>query len=283
MSQKSVIQVYLTNHYEKCAHITTMKDKYLGFGDLLRGTIALYQLSKKYNYNYYVHIYLHPMSNYIVSLECPFDQFIQENRDIIPYVGVNHNDPTYLTFENYYNFIQSKQDIIPVLCNANTSNNNNVLTEDCKIFMKHFLKPKDFFQLEINRFIDEIPIKNYNIFQFRMGDSELVYNQDVKQNYKHLIDKVISKKLLNPNEDIIISDSKTLKECARELGLYTTNIEPRHFGVHNDDRSTKELLLELFMMIKAKKIKSYSVYSWKSGFTFWISKIYDIPLEFINI
>jgi hypothetical protein len=105
----------------------------------------------------------------------------------------------------------------------------------------------------------------------------------VKVNYKDLINKFIQKKKLNPIEDLIISDSKKLKECAKELGLYTTDIEPRHFGVHNDDKSTKELLLELFIMIKAQKIKSYTVYSWKSGFSLWISKIYDIPLEHITI
>ena len=280
MSQKNVIQVFLTNHEEKCAHITSMKDKYLGFGDLLRGTIALYQLSKYNKFNFYVHINLHPISTYLVSLDCPFDTFIQENKDMIPYIGVNHNNSTYLSFNNYFNFIKSKNDIIPVLCNDNA---NQVLNEDCKLFCKEFLKPKDFFQLEINKFIDELPIKNYSIFQFRMGDSEVVYNQEVKGNYKDLINRFIQKKILNPNEDLIISDSKKLKECARELGLYTTNNEPRHFGVHNDDKSTKELLLEIFIMIKAKKIKSYSVYSWKSGFSLWISKIYDIPLEHINI
>jgi hypothetical protein len=280
MSKTTVIQVYLTNHEEKCAAITTMKDKYLGFGDLLRGTIALYQLSKYNKFNFYVHINLHPISNYIIPLECPFDNYIQENKDIIPYVGVNHNNSNYLSFNNYFNFIKSKNDIILVLCNDNA---NQVLTEDCKLFFKNFLQPKDFFQLEINKFLDDIPIKNYNIFQFRMGDSEMVYNQDVKVNYKDLINKFIQKKKLNPIEDLIISDSKKLKECAKELGLYTTDIEPRHFGVHNDDKSTKELLLELFIMIKAQKIKSYTVYSWKSGFSLWISKIYDIPLEHITI
>lgn len=280
MSQKNVIQVYLTNHEEKCENISTMKDKYLGFGDLLRGTIALYQLSKNNRFNFYVCINLHPISNYLIPLYCPFNDFIKENKDSIPYVGVNHNNSIYSLFQNYFNFIKSKTDIIPVLCNDNANHN---LTEDCKLFCKEFLKPKDFFQLEINKFIDELPIKNYNIFQFRMGDSEVVYNQEVKSNYKDLIQLFIKKQKLNPNEDLIISDSKKIKECARELGLYTTDIEPRHFGVHNDDKSTKELLLEIFVMIKAKKIKSYTVYGWKSGFSLWISKIYDIPLEHIYI
>ena len=276
--EKNVIQVYITNHYEKVKNIDAIKDKYFGFGDLIRGTISLYLLSKKLNYNFYVDTHLHPISKYLEPIFCPYITYIDENINKIPYVGGNHNVSTHNSFTNFFNFVKSSQNIIAVFSN-DVSANNMIITNDCKEFCKLFLQPQPFFLTQINSFIDNLPLKNYNVFQFRMGDDEVVYNKDINIDYNKFFNKFISKNLFNPKEDIIISDSKKLKDYAKSKGYNTTQFNPKHFGVHNDEKSTQELLLEIFMMSKAKKIKSYTVYSWTSGFTYWISKIYDIPYE----
>jgi hypothetical protein len=52
-----------------------------------------------------------------------------------------------------------------------------------------------------------------------------------------------------------------------------------HIGRDNDDKLIKNTLLEFFIMTNAKKIKTFSNYSWISGFVMWLSYIYNIPLK----
>jgi len=59
-----------------------------------------------------------------------------------------------------------------------------------------------------------------------------------------------------------------------------------HLGRSKYVDAIKDTLFELFLLISASKIKSYTVYGWSSGYTKIISFIYNIPLEsetYINI
>ena len=51
-----------------------------------------------------------------------------------------------------------------------------------------------------------------------------------------------------------------------------------HLGVSNDYNSIQHTLFEFLLISKASKIKSYSSYSWISGFAHIISFIYNIPI-----
>jgi hypothetical protein len=57
------------------------------------------------------------------------------------------------------------------------------------------------------------------------------------------------------------------------------NTRTAHFGYQKRPTEIMETLFELFLIMDAKRIKTYSVYTWISGFVYWIHKIYDIPLE----
>jgi hypothetical protein len=50
-------------------------------------------------------------------------------------------------------------------------------------------------------------------------------------------------------------------------------------GRNDNMNEIEHSLIELLILSRAKYIKSYTVYSWISGFTHMISYIYNIPLK----
>lgn len=57
-----------------------------------------------------------------------------------------------------------------------------------------------------------------------------------------------------------------------------------HIGVHNNNLiGVKDTLLDFFIQSNSKKIKTFSPYSWISGFVHWNCKVFDIPLEVYKI
>ena len=88
---KTIVQVW-THH---CYNMPQTSDSnYWGLGDVLRGTIQLYILSKKMGFKLYVDTSLHPVSKYLEPSENPFSAFIQVNKDKIRMVPVSY---THLT------------------------------------------------------------------------------------------------------------------------------------------------------------------------------------------
>jgi hypothetical protein len=76
---------------------------------LIRGTIALFQLSKKMNFNLIVNIKLHPISNFLKTKESEYDAIIEKNK----------NNIRFITTENVENHIRyTNDDILFFLTNA---------------------------------------------------------------------------------------------------------------------------------------------------------------------
>ena len=93
---------------------------------------------------------------------------------------------------------------------------------------------------------------------------------------------------------ILMSDSNKLKAYVEELGLkevYVVHNNSQHCSdnpgklenvIFDEDKKASNMFyvaLDMYLMSKSKYIYSYSVYPWGSGFCFWISKIYNIPIE----
>ena len=67
-----------------------MKNISAGFGDLLRGTIYLHQLSQKMKFNLIVDIQLHPVSQLLISQpHAHSDYVIQNQSNIIHAINVD--------------------------------------------------------------------------------------------------------------------------------------------------------------------------------------------------
>jgi len=152
------------------------------------------------------------------------------------------------------------------------------IMDETKIFMKSILIPNDNFKTYIDNTFNNFPFKQYSVIHYRLGDNELVRNIQ-KKNFK-LIEEHL--RINSEKSDILLSDSALFKDYIKkqDLDIFMLNHPICHIGVSNDSVSIKNTLLELIILSRATSIKSYSVYTWISGFAYAVSKIYDIPLTF---
>ena len=54
-------------------------------------------------------------------------------------------------------------------------------------------------------------------------------------------------------------------------------------GYETDLEKLKNTFIYFHLIANSKKIKSYTEYSWTSGFVWWCKQIYDIPLEVVKL
>ena len=248
-----------------------------GFGDFLRGTIALYVFSKKYDYSLFIDIQ-HPIFNYLnVSEYSCIDQ------------SVTHEYLPPLLYQDIYSELENKfktNTSFSVITNSFYSNNGNLnnfgeitkISEDCANYMKTILSPTlqiktkilDIFENVYNLNIDS----SFNVIHLRFGDNFIFnneYNNDLYELYYNKINA------LNKNEKyILISDSseiaKKLKENIPEL-LYWDNIKTHSGSMNNNVFDT---LVDFFIMSKSNEI-----FSNQSSFSIMNSIIYNIKYTLI--
>ena len=257
---KTFIQIY------KQGYSNSKKEEFHGIGDFLRGTLGLYRLSKIYNFNLIVDFSLHPIKEYIEYIETDYTSLVKSNENNINFLykheildKINNNEEIILLFGWFYLEVY-----------------DTPISEDETLFMKNLLIPNKNMLDYINLKLLEVPFTNFNIIHFRLGDDILVKNNNKNEfNINHIINNIDS----NTN-NILLSDSYNFKEFVREknLNIFIFNTNICHLGFHNNI-DLKDTLFEFFITIKANKVKSFSVYSWASGFTYAISFIYKIPYE----
>lgn len=256
---KTVIQVWT----HTCVNTP---GSFWGLGDILRGTLQVYQLCKKYNYNFIVDIQLHNLSNHLVNHSHEYMQIIQDNKDNIEFI----HPPVLEDF-----ILNNKNKLIYFFTNGLPSFCDENLDNDSKNFIKNVLTPNDTLNKYISTTLKKIP-DNYNILHYRLGDEELVKKNTFT--YISYIDQLI--KNVEDN-DLLLSDSKIFKCMVKTLNhknLIMFETEPKHIGYESSE-SLHDTLFEFFLITKSKNIKTFSRYGWISGFVFWAHKIYNIPLK----
>lgn len=307
---KTVIHVW-TNNCCNIKYNPNDTSSYWGIGDLLRGTIKLFQLQRYFKFQLIVDISLHPISAFIENSTHNYTNLIETNKNNISYYYINTLQP-YLadtfnngqlilpTTHNYTNLFETNKNNISYNhidtlqpYPADTLNNDKIIllttndktietlpiTDNCKLFIKNMLKPKPEFQAYLTNIITNLSIKEYNIFHIRLGDNYLIKNNNCTINFEEFINKLISNNAIEPTKDIIITDNNQLKKYIKTRNdLYTLDTNIKHAGIDTIHESVRDTLVELFLLQNAAKIKTFTVYNWISGFVEWISKIYDIPL-----
>jgi len=244
---------------------STKHDGRFGLGDIIRGTIALYQICKKYNYNYVVDIQLHPISNFLEVEKNKYSDLILENKDNINFIYPN----------NIENFITNNDDnIIMLFSNVHLIHD---ITDDCKSFIKNILKPNLEFKKYIDLTINKLSFKLDSVLHYRIAG----INGDQKQffkriNYIEYLNHVMKHKKEN---DILITDNLGFKEHIRQknIDVFMFDIKIAHLGYDTNLDGIKDTLLEFFIMTKSEKIK-YHPTNGPSGFIKIINYIWDIPL-----
>ena len=241
---------------------------FFGLGDLIRGAISLYQLSKKHNFKFIVDMQHHPLSLYLKQKSHLHSNLIMENKNNITFVFPDN-------VENH--ILKSEESVIFFATNCVFS---DPITPDCKKFIKELLTPNN----EMSTYIEEkkkiIPFDKYFILHYRLGDYELIRdnsNDDLLV-YKawHLLDQQLE------YNTILMSDSIKFKKLIKgNRDIFMFDIDVKHIGYNEHSAHLKDTLFEFFVISQSISIKSNSVYGWGSGFVKIVNNIYDIPLELI--
>ena len=235
-----------------------------GLGDLIRGTFQLYQICRKHNFSFELDFRNHPISQIMIQKS-----------------EFNYYKTPEINFHIFLNTIEMEKFILKA---ANNENNNLfIMTNGClplsdiysydfqKFINKHFQLQSEYMKL-LEKYLPSQ--KSYEVLHIRLGDDYLIEN-------KNKITKSISMILrsnLNKNT-ILISDSNHLKDYAKRY--FSARILPTqatHFGLKINPKQTFENFLEFNILRGANKIKTFSNYSWISGFVYVPSIIYGIPL-----
>jgi len=252
-----------------------------GFGDLLRGTIYLYNLSKKLKFDLKVDMQLHPVSNFLIAPPHKYSEYVLKTESKI----INGINTDHKWIEGLIRTGQRTPN--PVLITTNCSENcNNPLSPECKRFMRTLLIPNSDFKSYIFTMCNELKLnKHYYILHFRLGDDELLHASANLQLHEELLQLIDAN--MTPNA-YIITDSllfkKYLKQVRPHLIGRITPTTPIHLShsTENDIASIKETLFDFMLLSNAKLIKTHSVYGWISGFVHWVSVIHNVRLITMN-
>lgn len=244
-----------------------------GFADFLRGTLALYQLAKKNNYELKLDVNSHPIFN---ALNVP-EEYISRlssadsTIEILPpiaYHDMHNNMQSYLTGDD-----------IRFLTNAFYDENS--LTDEY-MYLQKVLQPT----VELENHIKTIQSKAtinfsqpYVIVHVRIGDKFLVDKQDIPEGILQAVRFHIQSIKQETNDPLLlIADSYKLKEAVKDLCEITMDA-PIHTGSLDTELMQERVfttLGEFFIMAKARSI--YCINFWDgSGYSRICSKIYSIP------
>jgi hypothetical protein len=259
------------------------QDLNAGFGDLLRGTVCLHQLSKRFKFTLIVDTQLHPVSKVLVSIPHIYSNYVLENQSEIINT-INSREKLEIALKNKLTCDK------PFMITTNVEPHND-MTNDCKQFMRLLLHPTN----EFKRFFIEMRARfnipnNYTIAHFRVGDQDLIGNDSNEKtidiaNYQ-MLGEIVNFHMANTPNLFILSDSLEFKKylCKRIRPEFVGRIIPStpihlsHPDAVMDIEKIKETMFDFMLLINARVIKTHSNYRWISNFVKWAGNIFSVPV-----
>ena len=251
---------------QKCNNMKQSElHNFWGLGDLIRGTIGTFQLCKKHGYKLIVDTHTHPISVFLKNSKTEYSDLIDELGENITFKcpGEVENFILESTRENPIIFMTNEHCIEPI-------------EEDVKEFIRDLISPNNEIVNDVSQIIQLLP-SDYIVKHVRLGDGEMVRNEQNTDKYFNLLNKLM---LMKTPKDVLFSDSYSFKKFATlHSGIIALNSETSHLGYHTDLNKLKNTMIDFYLISKSKMIYSYSEYSWNSGFVYWCSIIYNIPFK----
>lgn len=290
--KKTVVQVFKYDFTPE--KLKDVRYNYHGIGDLIRGCLSLFRLSKELNFKLVVDIRHHGISKYTQIKRNLYENLIDiKYNDILFFFNYN-------TVKTYITTNFETTDVILLLTNSIYNHDSNLiknlnlynLNNEEKHFLQNLLIPND----ELNAYINNETNKlnnNFNIIHFRLNDSfdeNIEINQNFDKNNKinknvNLIQKIIDldvffTKYYEPGDILLINNLIIKQYFKRKYNCITFDTHIQHLGTKCSDNNQIifDNLFEFFLQKKSNQIKTFSDYEWISGFVFWNSLIFDIPL-----
>ena len=270
-----------------------------GFGDVLRGSFCLMQLSRMLNVDFKLDISNHPMSEFIIN----DGKSVDINYNNITFI-MGHNRPEAPPYivnppNNIYIDIDFANKIIREL-NKSTAKSVGLFIHAFPIYynfleygrnyIKSQLMPNktmtDYIDITLNSL--QLEPNTYAVIHIRTGDEYLSSKRKSPSPHANRILNAINR-INNPTKKyLILSDNNALKLILKKKSnfyVYIHDIE--HLGGEvNYNKSSdgiKNTLLEFYLMSYSNSILSLSIYDHVSGFSKYCSEIYNIPFKNIYI
>jgi hypothetical protein len=272
-----------------CIHsyLTKCKDNKLppGFGDFLRGTIALYNYSKEYNYKLFINSLSHPLFKFLNDNPHFIKNTINTVEEFTPYsVGGGYDKIEECLIDKF----KSNQ---PFACVTNAFytgtgaklENWGSITDDCAAFMREILTPNNLLKKELFNAYKTMNIdmtKGYAVVHLRFGDELLInkkYSEEYCINVKDMLTNISIK---NPDKQFVfLCDSEMMGQIIHSItpGIFYWNSKKVHLGHLDDESAVLNTMVDFFIIANADAIISN-----RSGFSTAVSIIFNKPIV-INI
>ena len=265
-----------------------MQDPLAGFGDLLRGTMHLCHLSQQLNFTLTVDAQMHPVGKHLILQNArDHSEYVVQNKHAVHRFINGDKQELFNVITRAMNAGQSH----PLLIFSNLSEHMSVVPDvQSKSFIRTILTPTQEFKTTFNDMCEKFKINRpYTVIHLRIGDEDLVHNTLIPEkhtNALNIIDTHVNRH--NPANVHIISDSWNFKQRLGTVRPHLANCiiptKPVHLShsTEADADTIKDTLFDLHLLMNATAIKTYTNYSWVSGFVQWVSHAFNVPLININ-
>jgi len=296
--------------YDKLKNKTVINCYYnqsnCGIGDFFRGSCYLFNILQNKDVDLKISFQNHDISNYVTSIFDEESTVLFNSDGIIDCENFNKklcSSGTYVENieKNLINGLAINCKKICLFSNYHSNITLEPISNECQEFMQNNI----IFSYEIESAFKDLDINNeYEISHVRLGDQATVkynyadsLNVNTKRydvNFLKLLKSIHSKQLNSDRDMLILSDSNDFKQYVIDSNIPRVSVQHLN-SIHSSDnpgfiQSTvfdrKDKINKMFytaldmkLLSRSKKINSFSVYPWGSGFCFWLSKIYGIPIK----
>jgi len=240
-----------------------------GIGDVIRGIICLFNLSKQLGCELIVDFSLHPISKLLKQPNHKFSSIVEAHRNTIPFIQ---------DIDNFVPHVLDKYEYVVLCTNGSLACYNTPCSPELSTFIQNLFIPNEDYQNYIDSQMLKIPFHIFDVSHYRLGDMEfLESNPDYSGFVKHF------QKYNNSTKNyVLLSDSLGLKKTILNNKTYTNVFafpdKASHLGYETNVELVKQTLFEFLLLSKAQSIQTYSVYCWISGFVQIANYVYGIPL-----
>jgi hypothetical protein len=257
-------------------HAANRPGEFWGLGDMLRGTVGLYKLKAAGLFDELaVDLSLHPVG---AHLETPTHRF---SADVAAQgSGGGGGVPFYLT-EELEPHLRSRGCGVSIFStNCSPAALAGGVDDECAAFVRRHLRPNPALATALAEVKELLPA-DYTILHIRAGDEALLADGSGAVVPQSLVDRVLSNAVVG--RDVFVTDSAALKTAVHAAcpALHILDTTPAHIGTSSNATAVFDTLLEFFVIAGAARIRTWSSYSWVSGFVHMPSLLYNIPLSIL--
>lgn len=258
-------------------HTYFPKEKGMGLGDFIRGSVAANQLCVEYSIPFEIDFRHHPVGKYLQN-KCTITlsdvDKILDLQDISNATlrALHHNIKNHIKLKNL------------------RRDNLHIYTNVWPVFklprrivesVKKYLHPTEECERAIAAALDSLT--DYEVIHVRVGDI-LSFGTQIGDTVDYTMEQLVDSLdiIKNIQEStarpcIIMSDSAECKSVlAEKYGLKCTSTVPSHMALETD--SALDTLVDFFILSRARHIHQFSVHHWGSGFSDSVHWLYRVPI-----